>query len=143
MIYFLSFIFYSFIGWILDSSYSSLINGKIIYGGIFKTWRKPIPLAPIYGFGTLLLIISYDLLKTSGLLFQLVYLAVILSLLEYISGWLSVKILKRRVWDYSDSFLNIHGHIDLWHTISWTILGLIFLYIHPFVENFLNLIKQP
>lgn len=141
LIYFIIyFIFFSFIGWILDSSYSSLVSGKIIYGGIFKSWHKPIPLAPIYGFGAMLLTISHDLLKNSGLLFQLVYLAITLSSLEYIGGWLSVKILKRRVWDYSDSFLNIHGHTDIWHTISWTILGLIFLRLHPAIDNFLKLV---
>jgi uncharacterized membrane protein len=113
------FIIFSFIGWIIDSAYRSIIEEKK------WTSRTVIPLfAPIYGFGGISLVIIFTYLKINPVL-QVIIGAMGLTLIEYIGGVICTKILKKKLWDYSKSRYNIHGHVDAIHAIYWVILSVV------------------
>jgi uncharacterized membrane protein len=124
---------YSFLGWILDTAYRSSLTG---------TWTSissiDTVLAPVYGFGALAFLSLRPLFNNKHPLIQWVLLALAGGLVEYVGGWVAITYTGDRLWDYSDTFLNIHGHTDLFHIIIWGLLGLFFLrVIHPVVERHL------
>ena len=121
---------YSFGGWVLETTYKSILQKQFVNSGFLVG-----PICPIYGLGALIMIICLGWLKGKPLLLFLVAF-VILSIWEYIVGFLLEKIFKTKYWDYSNLKFNIHGRVCLKNSIYWGILGVIFIqYIHPFVES--------
>lgn len=130
------FLIYGFVGWIIDSLYRSFETGQIFFGGMFQSFFWPIPFAPIYGFGALVLIVFTKTLWNKSPLLVVPVLGVIMTAIEYSGGELTLALLQHRAWDYSSYFLNFRGHIDLLHGIYWMFLGWAFIkYIHPSVEK--------
>jgi uncharacterized membrane protein len=129
------FFIYGFIGWLIDSMYRSFENQQIIFGGMFQSFFWPVPLAPIYGFGALILVAFKKLLWNRHLLIVVPIVGIILTAVEYCGGELTLAVLRHRAWDYSNNFINLRGHIDLLHGICWTALGWAFIkFVHPSVE---------
>ena len=136
IIYYLTFfIFYSFIGWILESVYKSIAQRKMINSGFLIG-----PICPIYGFGAIIMQVCLSFLKDNPILLFIAAF-IILSIWEYIVGFLLEKIFKTKYWDYSHLKFNIKGRVCLKNSIYWGILGLVFIcFINPFVEANINLI---
>ena len=94
--YFLVFIFYSFLGWLMEviltySSDKKFVNRGFLIG----------PYCPIYGWGVLLImfILKRYLDRPIGLFCMAV---IICSVLEYLTSYLMEKLFKARWWDYSN-----------------------------------------
>ena len=122
---------YSFLGWILDTVYRSALAGTWVSESSIDT-----TLAPVYGFGAVAFLLVRPALNNKHPLTQWVLLALTGGVIEYVGGWVAIVFTGRRLWDYSDAFLNIHGHTDLFHIVIWGFLGLLFLkVIHPAVKR--------
>ena len=81
-----SFIIYSIVGWLIESIYKSIIEKKLINSGfLYGPW------CPIYGFGAILILLSFLKIKNPVWLFLLGF--VILSLWEYCVSIFLEKIL--------------------------------------------------
>ena len=129
--YILYFIIYSFIGWILDTGYRSLLVKEFAPNAV-----TIFPFTPIYGFGALLILLIYPAIQHLNVFLQFLLFAVILTLLEYLGGVLTLHFLGRRLWDYSYMPLNFQGHISLLHALFWGALALLFVtYIHPPIQQ--------
>ena len=124
------FITYSFLGWIMESTFRSICEKKLINTGFLKG-----PFCPIYGTGAIIMILF--LKKFSNNLILLFFVSIIVfTIWEYIVGILLEKIFHTKYWDYSDNKFNFQGRICLMNSIFWGILGVVFIkYIHPFIEN--------
>jgi uncharacterized membrane protein len=124
------FIFYSFLGFILETIYRSVVSRGLVYPGFLYG-----PYCPIYGFGLIALLLF--LVPIKDIIWVFIPAAfIIISLLEYVTGYLLEKLLDLRLWDYSSNFLNINGRISLKFSIYWTILAYIFIhFIHPVFER--------
>lgn len=124
------FFVYSIVGWMLESSYRSLIERKLINSGFLHG-----PYCPIYGFGAVIMFLFLDGFEDNIiLLFVMGFL--VLSAWEYVVGVLLEKVYHTKYWDYSHSRFNIHGRVCLLNSIYWGILGVIFIkIIHPFVQD--------
>jgi len=122
--YIIYFLFFSMIGWILDSAYSSFDKKRFINSGYF--WE--LPLCPIYGFGGVALILLATYLQRYPFVITIIISALALTLIEYIGGVFCVIVLKERLWDYSHRKWNLHGHIDVFHGICWILLTIIFYF---------------
>jgi len=128
--YILYFIFFSMIGWILDSAYSSFDKKRFINSGYF--WE--LPLCPIYGFGGVALILLTQYLQGYPFIIAIIVSALMLTTLEYAGGIFCIVVLKERLWDYSHRKWNFHGHIDVFHAICWVILTIIFyFFLYPLI----------
>lgn len=123
-------IFYSFLGWILESVYKSIIEKRFINSGFLKG-----PICPIYGIAAVIMIFTLNSLKGKPLLLFVISF-VVLSAWEYLAGLILEKLFKTKYWDYSKNKFNLHGRICLKNSIYWGILGVLFIeIIHPFIEN--------
>lgn len=133
----LYFVIYSFLGWVLESIFKSILQKKLVNSGFLYG-----PMCPIYGFGAIIMYLFLSgfrnnivLLFFAGFFF--------LSIWEYIAGVLLEKKFHTKYWDYSDNFLNIKGRVCLLNSVFWGVLGVVFtLLLHPQTEKivaFLNL----
>lgn len=131
------FFFYSFLGFLLETIYRSIVTKSIVFPGLLYG-----PYCPIYGVGALFLLVLLIPIKDNLLLF-LPAAFIIITLLEYVTGYLLEKLLNLRLWDYSSNFLNINGRISLKFSIYWTILAYFFIYfIHPVFERVPNFFES-
>ncbi len=128
------FMLYSILGWLMESIYRSFIEKKIINSGFLHG-----PCCPIYGFGTIILILLFSKIKNPALLFMMGF--TILTVWEYVVGVLMEKLFHTKYWDYSDQKININGRVCLKNSVYWGILTVLFtLIVQPFVQNTVELI---
>lgn len=58
------------------------------------------------------------------------------TLVEYIAGLISIKLLHVKLWDYSKQWGNIQGIICPKFTLGWAVLSAVYYFlIHPRIEN--------
>ncbi|MEH7107950.1 putative ABC transporter permease [Bacillus sp. JJ1764] len=129
------FTLYSFFGWLLENGYNFFTRGE---------WTKPNflygPFKPMYGFAPLVLVL-FITSKTHWAVVLLLCLF-IPTIVEYVSGALLYKLFNRRWWDYTETPLQLHGHICLPFSLCWVALSVIFLkWIHPTVESVYELFE--
>jgi len=129
------FIIYSFMGWCLETIYATVNKKEFVNRGFLHG-----PFCPIYGFGTLAIII---LLKPIESNYILLFLGSILttSILEYITGYVLETAFNSTWWDYSDKPFNIHGRICLSFSIIWGLISVFVLkVVHPYIVYLVNLL---
>ena len=131
--YFLLFLFYSFLGWILEMVVCSIADKKVVNRGFLIG-----PYCPIYGSGCLLIISLLHKYQDDP--FTLFIMAIIVcSLLEYFTSYIMEKLFKARWWDYSDRRFNINGRICLDNLVLFGVLGLLIFYVaNPFFGGLID-----
>ena len=131
----LFFLVYAVIGWITEVVYQAISKGIVVNRGFLNG-----PICPIYGFGSLFVILLVKALGldhssfTSDL--KVFLLGMLLStMLELVGGYALLKIFHARWWDYTSKPFNYHGYICLEFSIIWG-LGILVVVrrIQPFVE---------
>ena len=108
---------YSFIGWVCEVLYCSILSKKLVNRGFLVG-----PVCPIYGVGALFVI---WLLKPVEASLPLIFLGglVITSTLEYFTGWLLEVFFSTRWWDYRNQKFNIAGRVCLRNSILFGVLS--------------------
>lgn len=131
--FFTYFLLYSFLGWVMESIFRSIIEQKIINTGFLKG-----PICPIYGIGAF--IMAFILNRLSNNIIILFFASmIILTIWEYVVGVFLEKTFHTKYWDYSDHKINFQGRICLTNSIYWGILGVVFVkYIHPFMQEIIG-----
>jgi uncharacterized membrane protein/HD superfamily phosphodiesterase len=123
------FAIYSFMGWIIEAVYRSISDRQFINPGFLYG-----PFIPIYGFGAAFIIILEFLIHHWPLPIKLIVYGIVLTFIEYFTGFIFEKVFKVKLWDYSDDRFNIQGRVSLLFSLCWTALALIFItFIHPVV----------
>lgn len=135
-LYFMLFITYSFIGWVVEVINEMIMNKKIVNRGFLIG-----PYCPIYGCGSLLMILLIT--NTGDLVGTFLKIVFICAILEYTTSYLMEKIFKTRWWDYSKNRYNINGRICLETMSLFGIGGCILLYlVNPVIMNFYQMIPN-
>ena len=101
---------FSIFGWILELCYRSIINKKLINPG-FMTGC----VVPLYGMGAIILNVLCAIITKFNFKYETLTIFIIgfilLSLLEFICGFVSLKYFNLRLWDYRDRKLNYKGFV--------------------------------
>lgn len=130
------FIIYSFFGWIMETTFRSVCERKLVNTGFLHG-----PVCPIYGIGTLIMLLFLSYFKENMIVLFLMSV-VVLTLWEYVVGIILEKVFNTKYWDYSNHKFNFQGRICLSNSIAWGFLGVIFIVVvHPFVEEKIELIN--
>lgn len=128
MFYLNSFLIFSILGWCYEMTFHCL-EGKIRQNILFGPWM------PIYGFGILLVELIYQSLKKlkingkKRLVYTFLLSVFLLTCLEEIGGLLIEIIFHTSFWNYESLPLSIGPYINIFISLLWGILGLIFIYI--------------
>lgn len=117
-------------GYILEVVYRSSIQKRLINPGFLVGCCLP-----IYGIGgvALYLLCKIDLSFISIPALRVISLMIIatlvMTLIEYIAGIISIKVFKNRLWDYSKRWGNIQGIICPLFSLFWGICCILFYYL--------------
>lgn len=132
----LYFIVYSFFGWVMESVLKTVVQKKPVNSGFLYG-----PFCPIYGFGAIIMFIFLQGFKEKPiLLFIIAFL--VLSIWEYIVGWMLEKIFHTKYWDYTENKFNIKGRVCLMNSLFWGFLGVVFIrYMHPFIVEKIDILR--
>lgn len=126
---FITFIFYSFVGWFIETCLSVFTNKKFINRGFLIG-----PYCPIYGIGCLCLIFILKNYTRDPFALFIIGTAVC-SFIEYFTSFLLEKIFKARWWDYSNIPYNVNGRICLSYSFLFGFGGLFILNFNPVFQN--------
>lgn len=148
----LAFLFFigSVTGWLLEVFYRRFISSA----NSERKWINPGfctgPYLPLYGVGLCLLYLialteRWSLIKSpfwnKAMLFLV--MAICMTLIEYIAGILALKIIKVRLWDYTNEWGNIQGIICPKFSVIWALLGAVYyLFIHPHIVGAIHWLSQ-
>ena len=134
---FLLFIFYSFIGWLIEVVFEFVNNGKLVNRGFLIG-----PYCPIYGVGGVIATITLTSHKDTVIILFVMSLF-LFAILEYFTSYLMEKLFKARWWDYSHFRFNINGRICLETLVPFGLLGCFAIYIvNPCFEFLFSLVNQ-
>lgn len=124
-------IFYSIVGWIIEEVYSFVITGKFKKEGFLKG-----PYKPMYGIAFTLLILFNEYFNLNIITTIMLYILVP-TIVEFISGYLLLKVFNEMYWDYSKLRYNYKGLVTLKFSLYWGVLSYIGItYVNPIVRNF-------
>ncbi|MCM2338890.1 MAG: putative ABC transporter permease [Burkholderiales bacterium] len=105
-----------FVGFILEFVYRSIEHKKLIKPKLID--------AQMYALiGTFLAIISF---LEIALIYRLILIFIVPTLVEFLTGYLDLKIKKVRLWDYSHEKFNFMGLICLRFSLYWFLISLIY-----------------
>lgn len=125
--WFLYFSATAFIGWIVESSYRSVVEHEIVNSGFLSG-----PFIPIYGFGSLAIAGAAYMLRGLPAYFYWLFLCLVPSLIEYAGSWVLERFFGLRLWDYHGQRLNIRGRVCLLYSLFWAGLTiLVVLVVEP------------
>ncbi len=131
------FMFFSILGWLLEMSYRSIVNKKLINPGFLH-----IPFLPIYGFASLFIYFIHISDFNDSIIIKFFTYLIALSILEFSTGYFVNKIFNTRLWDYRDQMFNIDGHICLGFSIVFASLSLVLDLSFGILLNNLTLLYQ-
>lgn len=144
-LYFFSFFMYCIIGWLYEVALElfaynhGFVNRGFLYG----------PYLPVYGFGAIILIFllkdfSYKkrYIKKINIspIISFIIIFFVTTIIEYITGFMLLKLLNIRLWDYSNYAFNINGIVCFNTSLRFAIGGTLFLYLVQ--PNFVKLINK-
>lgn len=133
-ILFISFIFYSMIGWIIEVFDQFYRQKKFINRGFLLG-----PYCPVHGIGALLMLLLLSRFSNNTLIL-FINSILICTTLEYLTGFLLEKIFKARWWDYSDYKFNLNGRVCLQNSLFFGLAGVIIVkFSQPFLMNIIIL----
>ncbi len=132
-IVFLSFIFYSLIGWIIEVIDQFYRQKKFINRGFLLG-----PYCPVHGIGALLMLLLLSRFSNNTIIL-FISSVLICTTLEYITGFLLEKIFKARWWDYSDYKFNLNGRVCLQNSLFFGLAGVVIVkFSQPFLINVIS-----
>lgn len=148
----LAFLFFigSVVGWCVELLFRRFLSSA----NPERKWINPGfcvgPYLPLYGVGLCLLYLIASVTEHRLHLpvgWQRVLVVILMgaamTLTEYIAGLLALKIMKVRLWDYSERRGNIQGIICPKFALVWTVVGAIYyLCIHPHILNALQWLSE-
>ncbi|MBO4496410.1 MAG: putative ABC transporter permease [Clostridiales bacterium] len=127
----------SMLGWVLELFYRRYISQhKWVNPGFLSG-----PCLPIYGCGLVILYLIASLDGRIGIedpnirkIVLFVIMAICMTVIEYIAGWISLHYFRVRLWDYSNNWGNISGLICPLYSFFWSVLGALYYFlIHPHI----------
>ena len=134
--YFVMFALYSVLGWVYESTFCTIKEGKwenrgFLYG----------PIVPIYGVGATGITMVYDALQNYAgyslnwwQVFLIGYLGSIV--LEFGTSWVLEKLFHAVWWDYSNMPFNLQGRVCLPCSLGFGAAGLLVIYgLYPLMNR--------
>ncbi len=131
------FILYGFFGWIYESCLVSIQKKALINRGFLNG-----PIIPIYGFGALLVYVTFQGYE-DDLLLAFIGGACLATLLEYVTSLIMELVFHTRWWDYSKFPFNLKGRVCLPVSLFWGLLTILMLrFFQPGINYVIGIIPR-
>lgn len=134
----LYFFVYGFLGWCTEVAFAACKERKFVNRGFLNG-----PICPIYGIGVGIVVQFLTSYKEN---LVLLYIAsvVMVTALEWVTGFILEKIFHNKWWDYSKMPLNLNGYVCLLFSLIWGVACVLIVdFIHPLIHKVLSWIPFP
>ncbi len=126
--YLLNFFIYGFLGWCTEVAFAAFKEHHFVNRGFLNG-----PICPIYGFGVSTVILFLTPFQDNLLLLYLVS-TIVVTALEWLTGFLLEKLFHSRWWDYSNMPLNLNGYVCLLFSLIWGVACIFIVKVfHPLI----------
>lgn len=148
----LAFLFFigSVLGWCLELVFRRFFSKN----NLEHKWINPGfctgPYLPIYGTGLcflFLIAMTEDFINIDNVVLNKIILFIVMAIwmtvVEYIAGYISIKVSNVKLWDYSKEWGNINGIICPKFSFYWAILGAVYYFlVHPHILEALEWLSK-
>ncbi len=121
----------------MEAIFASINERKFINRGFLTGF-----FCPIYGFGAILIVKSTKWITivfenySTSLLISILFSTLLVTALEYITGFALEKVFNCKWWDYSNNAMNLKGYICLKYSLLWGILAFFLVQVaHPVLSE--------
>lgn len=129
MIWFWYFLFYSFVGFLLEVTFAHFSGGDP-----HRKCFLVLPLCPVYGFGACTIVWAASGAPGPAAVFLIGAAAA--TAWEYLMAAFYEDVLGASFWDYSGLPLNLHGRVCLPFSIAWGLLSIPLVnWLHPLIQS--------
>ena len=137
-------------GWVLEVFFRRFFSSA----NPERKWINPGfcigPYVPLYGYGLCILYLIASLEQLNLIqnpvwnkIVLFLFMALCMTAIEYIAGIVSLKLLKVRLWDYTNQLGNIQGIICPQFSLIWALLGAVYYFlIHPYILGALDWLSR-
>lgn len=138
MIWFWSFVTYSFFGFLLEIAFARATGGRAD-----RKCLLVLPLCPVYGLGACAILLLPPQVDAAPLLLFLLG-GLTATAAEYVMALFYEGALGVSFWDYRGLPGSVQGRVCLPFTLAWGLLALPLVYwVHPFLVPWLAVIPMP
>ena len=130
MYYLNCFFVFSVLGFLIETLFSAILGHNFSSGILHGPWT------PIYGLGSILIIIiskklfiNLHMKRIYETIIVFFVITIVLTILEWIGGELIELIFKTVYWSYENMPLNIGKYISVEMSLLWGIMSIIFIYL--------------
>ena len=148
----LAFLFFigSLFGWVLELFYRRFFSAA----NPERKWINPGfctgPWLPLYGSGLCILFLTAifenklsALSEVPRKIILFAFMAVMMTVIEYIAGYVSLRFFRLRLWDYRNEWGNIQGIICPKFSLIWALMGAAYYFlIHPHILEALSWLSR-
>lgn len=122
------FFIYGFLGWCTEVAFAAVKERRFVNRGFLNG-----PICPIYGVGVVM-VVQLLMPYKSNLLLLYITSVIVVTALEWLTGFALDKIFHNKWWDYSNMPLNLNGYVCLLFSLIWGVACVaIVKWIHPFI----------
>lgn len=136
-------------GWVLELFFRKFFSGT----NPEHKWINPGfcvgPYVPLYGFGLCILFLlallgeRWNVRTAGGRIALFAAMALSMTVIEYIAGAVSLKVLHVRLWDYSRRWGNIDGLICPLFSAIWAVMGAAYYFlVDPYILRALDWLSR-
>lgn len=136
-------------GWVLELFFRKFFSGT----NPEHKWINPGfcvgPYVPLYGFGLCILFLlallgeRWNVRTAGGRIALFAAMALSMTVIEYIAGVVSLKVLHVRLWDYSRRWGNIQGLVCPLFSFFWAVISAVYYFcVHPYILNALRWLSE-
>lgn len=131
----LYFFIYGILGWCAEVAFAAVKERRFVNRGFLNG-----PICPIYGVGVVMVVVFLEPFEDQWLLLYLAS-AVLVTLIEGMTGYVLDKLFHHKWWDYSELPLNIGGYVCLLFSVVWGVACVVIVKaVHPLVGDLCALI---
>lgn len=131
----LYFFIYGILGWCAEVAFAAVKERRFVNRGFLNG-----PICPIYGVGVVMVVVFLEPFEDQWLLLYLAS-AVLVTLIEGMTGYVLDKLFHHKWWDYSELPLNIGGYVCLLFSVVWGVACVVIVkVVHPLVGDLCALI---
>lgn len=124
----LCFFIYGFLGWCTEVAFAAGKEQRFVNRGFLNG-----PICPIYGVGVVAVVVLLEPYE-NNLFILYVASIIVVTALEWVTGFILEKLFHSKWWDYSNMPLNLNGYVCLLFSLIWGVACVaIVKWIHPFI----------
>ncbi len=133
----LYFLIYSFLGWCLEVIYAAVQKRKFVNRGLLNG-----VLCPVYGLSMTFILIFFSSLK-SQVFFLFCACFIITSVVEFLAGTVTERLMGRKCWDYSGYRDHLGSYVCIRFSLIWAVIAVLAVkFLHPWLESAIDMIPK-